>query len=279
MMKKTWMRKVLQILSICCLSGVLVQAAEPADTFQQLEPQFVLKEQVPVHFTDADADDYVLSGYVKGAGYGPSHVAAVMTYDEMQKKWTPIYQSERKYAPLHVLSGNLLNNKRDQLVLYKHEGSGAFLSYDVLAWLNEKPQVLLSRSAIFQGNVEITNGQLVEHMGHQDTVYRWKGKRLIAKELPEEIAVPAGHTISFSIGNNGIVYTSQQSLTMKVGETMQLHRLNRGIRERVLYNGQGALTCKDDLFTANKPGTSTITIIPDGYNWDKAVKIVVRVIV
>ena len=66
---------------------------------------------------------------------------------------------------------------------------------------------------------------------------------------------------------------------MKVGETMQLRRLNRGIRERVLYNGQGALTCKDDLFTANKPGTSTITIIPDGYNWDKAVKIVVRVIV
>ena len=51
MMKKTWMRKVLQILSICCLSGALVQAAEPADTFQQLEPQFVLKEQVPVHFT------------------------------------------------------------------------------------------------------------------------------------------------------------------------------------------------------------------------------------
>ena len=128
MMKKTWMRKVLQILSVCCLSSVLVQAAEPVDTFQQLEPQFVLKEQVPVHFTGADADDYVLSGYVKGTGYGPSHVAAVMTYDDVQKKWTSVYQSERKYAPLHVLSGNLLNNKRDQLVLYKHEGSGAFLS-------------------------------------------------------------------------------------------------------------------------------------------------------
>lgn len=85
MIKKTWMRKILQILSVCCLSGVLVQAAEPADTFQQLEPQFVLKEQVPVHFTGADADDYVLSGYVKGAGYGPSHVAAVMAYDEVQK--------------------------------------------------------------------------------------------------------------------------------------------------------------------------------------------------
>ena len=237
MMKKTWMRKVLQILSVCCLSSVLVQAAEPVDTFQQLEPQFVLKEQVPVHFTGADADDYVLSGYVKGAGYGPSHVAAVMTYDDVQKKWTPVYQSERKYAPLHVLSGNLLNNKRDQLVLYKHEGSGAFLSYDVLAWLNERPQVLLSRSAIFQGNVEIKNGQLIEHMGHQDTVYRWKGKRMMAKELPEEIAVPAGYTISFAIGNNGVVYTSQQSLTMKVGETMQLRRLNRGMRERVLYDG------------------------------------------
>ena len=148
----------------------------------------------------------------------------------------------------------------------------------MLAWLNERPQVLLSRSAIFQGNVEIKNGQLIEHMGHQDTVYRWKGKRMMAKELPEEIAVPAGYTISFAIGNNGIVYTSQQSLTMKVGETMQLRRLNRGMRERVLYDGQGPLTCKDDLFTANKPGTSTITIIPDGYNWDKAVKIVVRVI-
>ena len=121
MMKKTWMRKVLQILSVCCLSSVLVQAAEPADTFQQLEPQFVLKEQVPVHFTSSDADDYVLSGYVKGTGYGPSHVAAIMTYDDVQKRWTPVYQSERKYAPLHVLSGNLLNNKRDELVLYKHE--------------------------------------------------------------------------------------------------------------------------------------------------------------
>ena len=41
--------KVLQILSVCCLSAHR-QAAEPADTFQQLEPQFVLKEQVPVHY-------------------------------------------------------------------------------------------------------------------------------------------------------------------------------------------------------------------------------------
>lgn len=275
---KHWKRTLLVALSICCLTGAFVQAAEPEDTLQKLEPTFTLREKTPVHFTGPNQTDYVLSGYFKQSGYGPSHMATIMAYDAATQKWQPVYTSEKQYASLRVLKGDLLHNQKEQIVLHKHEGSGGFLSYDVLGWLNEKPQVLLSCSGIFQGGVEIKDGNLVEHMGHQDTVYSWKGKRMKAKALPEEMAVPADYTISFVIGTNGAVYTSQEYLTMKVGETMQLRRRNRGLTERVLYNGNGPLSAKDDLFTANQTGTTTITIIPNGYDWKKAVKITIQVV-
>ena len=278
MMRKIWK---LMLLTCCVMSSAVCFA--DLQTEQPVLEGIKITESQSLDFTGkkAPSDKAVVGEYVnQTTPFGKIRYAGLLSYNTKSDSWDVLYHRDYPGAYPKMQVCQLMTNKLDQVIFSTQEGSGGYLSYQVLAWLNEQPQVLLQRKGIFQGSCRVENHKLIEKMGHQTTVYKWNGNTMVPYETQQEVVESVGSQgirLTFSITGN-TVYVSQHQVTLKVGQKLQLVRMNRGTRERVLYSGGRNLEFHPDYVTAKAPGQFDISIIPNGYDWKNAAKIQVTVI-
>jgi hypothetical protein len=85
--------------------------------------------------------------------------------------------------------------------------------------------------------------------------------------------------IYFSIDddNNVTVYPNKQ-VYLLIGQSLLITRIGRGVSDRILYSDEGIIAVVNDRWIARMVGTTIISVIPSGYDWDNVVKIEVTVI-
>ena len=230
-----------------------------------------------------DNEAYIIIGnYIpNNMSYSTSRIVSVISFNKKSNKWDKIYYESNPYWYPKVNVVNLLNSKSQQFIISDIQGSGGFLTYKVIGYVDNNFKTLLERKDIFQGNYTITpNNEIIESMGHQDTLIKWHKNMFSIKKLDQEIVSPIGKNdirLKYTIDDNHHINIPTTNIHLKVGQKLQLQRINTGVPERILYSNNKTLLFKKDYVQAIKPGNTYITIIPGGYDSDNQVIINVNI--
>lgn len=250
--------------------------------YKELFPNICITEQKNINITNDNEAYIIIGNYIpNNMSYSTSRIVSVISFNKKSNKWDKIYYESNPYWYPKVNVVNLLNSKSQQFIISDIQGSGGFLTYKVIGYVDNNFKTLLERKNIFQGNYTITpNNEIIESMGHQDTLIKWHKNMFSIKKLDQEIVSPIGKNdirLKYTIDDNHHINISTTNIHLKVGQKLQLQRINTGVPERILYSNNKTLLFKKDYVQAIKPGNTYITIIPDGYDGNNQVIINVNI--
>lgn len=250
--------------------------------YKELFPNVCITEQKDINITNNSEEYIIIGDYIpRGMSYSTSRIVSVISFNKNLNKWDKIYYESNPYWYPKVDVVNLLNNKSQQFIISDIHGSGAFLTYKVIGYIDNNFKTLLERKDIFQGNYTITpNNEIIESMGHQDTLIKWNKNTFSIKKLEQEIVSPISKNdirLKYTIDDNHHINIPTTNIHLKVGQKLQLQRINTGVPERILYSDNKTLLFKKDYVQAIRPGNTYITIIPDGYDGDNQVIININI--
>lgn len=250
--------------------------------YKELFPNICITEQKNINITNDNEAYIIIGNYIpNNMSYSTSRIVSVISFNKKSNKWDKIYYESNPYWYPKVNVVNLLNNKSQQFIISDIQGSGGFLTYKVIGYVDNNFKTLLERKNIFQGNYTITpNNEIIESMGHQDTLIKWHKNMFSIKKLDQEIVSPIGKNdirLKYTIDDNHHINIPTTNIHLKVGQKLQLQRINTGVPERILYSNNKTLLFKKDYVQAIKPGNTYITIIPDGYDGNNQVIINVNI--
>ena len=247
--------------------------------YKELFPNICITEQKNINITNDNEAYIIIGNYIpNNMSYSTSRIVSVISFNKKSNKWDKIYYESNPYWYPKVNVVNLLNSKSQQFIISDIQGSGGFLTYKVIGYVDNNFKTLLERKDIFQGNYTITPNN--EIMGHQDTLIKWHKNMFSIKKLDQEIVSPIGKNdirLKYTIDDNHHINIPTTNIHLKVGQKLQLQRINTGVTERILYSNNKTLLFKKDYVQAIKPGNTYITIIPDGYDSDNQVIINVNI--
>ena len=250
--------------------------------YKELFPNICITEQKNINITNDNEAYIIIGNYIpNNMSYSTSRIVSVISFNKKSNKWDKIYYESNPYWYPKVNVVNLLNSKSQQFIISDIQGSGGFLTYKVIGYVDNNFKTLLERKDIFQGNYTITpNNEIIESMGHQDTLIKWHKNMFSIKKLDQEIVSPIGKNdirLKYNIDDNQHINIPTTNIHLKVGQKLQLQRINTGVPERILYSNNKTLLFKKDYVQAIKPGNTYITIIPGGYDSDNQVIINVNI--
>lgn len=250
--------------------------------YKELFPNICITEQKNINITNDNEAYIIIGNYIpNNMSYSTSRIVSVISFNKKSNKWDKIYYESNPYWYPKVNVVNLLNSKSQQFIISDIQGSGVFLTYKVIGYVDNNFKTLLERKDIFQGNYTITpNNEIIESMGHQDTLIKWHKNMFSIKKLDQEIVSPIGKNdirLKYTIDDNHHINIPTTNIHLKVGQKLQLQRINTGVPERILYSNNKTLLFKKDYVQAIKPGNTYITIIPGGYDSDNQVIINVNI--
>lgn len=250
--------------------------------YKELFPNICITEQKNINITNDNEAYIIIGNYIpNNMSYSTSRIVSVISFNKKSNKWDKIYYESNPYWYPKVNVVNLLNSKSQQFIISDIQGSGGFLTYKVIGYVDNNFKTLLERKDIFQGNYTITpNNEIIESMGHQDTLIKWHKNMFSIKKLDQEIVFPIGKNdirLKYTIDDNHHINIPTTNIHLKVGQKLQLQRINTGVPERILYSNNKTLLFKKDYVQAIKPGNTYITIIPGGYDSDNQVIINVNI--
>lgn len=250
--------------------------------YKELFPNICITEQKNINITNDNEAYIIIGNYIpNNMSYSTSRIVSVISFNKKSNKWDKIYYESNPYWYPKVNVVNLLNSKSQQFIISDIQGSGGFLTYKVIGYVDNNFKTLLERKDIFQGNYTITpNNEIIESMGHQDTLIKWHKNMFSIKKLDQEIVSPIGKNdirLKYTIDDNHHINIPTTNIHLKVGQKLQLQRINTGVPERILYSNNKTLLFKKDYVQAIKPGNTYITIIPDGYDGNNQVIINVNI--
>jgi hypothetical protein len=144
----------------------------------------------------------------------------------------------------------------------------------------------LSLMDIPKASVDVKEDRiLVEAMGIYKE-YQWDGSKFKGQQVFQQPETKKDDVIvHYAMSEKGPMTVSAQELTLKVGQRLVLVRDDKlSFQERVMQSGDDPgfidiLEYMDkNIYTAQKPGTLTMTIVPNGgYDWDNAQDIKITV--
>lgn len=250
--------------------------------YKELFPNICITEQKNINITNDNEAYIIIGNYIpNNMSYSTSRIVSVISFNKKSNKWDKIYYESNPYWYPKVNVVNLLNSKSQQFIISDIQGSGGFLTYKVIGYVDNNFKTLLERKDIFQGKYTITpNNEIIESMGHQDTLIKWHKNMFSIKKLDQEIVSPIGKNdirLKYTIDDNHHINIPTTNIHLKVGQKLQLQRINTGVPERILYSNNKTLLFKKDYVQAIKPGNTYITIIPGGYDSDNQVIINVNI--
>ncbi len=239
----------------------------------ELPSDFQISEVYRLKITDSD--EYLIIGEMETSG---GFSCVLLSWEE--KRWRKVFQNNFERYP-QVALNNMLDTDKDVLIISSSGGSGNFMDYIVFGEIDKRIKVLLERDMIFQGHLIIGKSQIIEKSGGQAILFRWSEDRITGTTLVREPHVPYSMSdvrLRYSITTDGRVNTQTTNVTLPVGSKLVIIRENTGTSDRILFPGTEVITQEGEALLASKAGESKITIVPGGYDWDKALDIDVTVV-
>ncbi|MCX7708655.1 MAG: hypothetical protein N2484_02275 [Clostridia bacterium] len=252
-----------------CLSARPVQPQTPASTYS-------VYKMIPVYLGGTPGTNRVV---VFSSNSGLSSRVQVQQYDSASGQWLVEYQKEAEGIPFFsVLDGYWEAAGQNVVVLFYTTGSGGYLYYWVLGKKGGKIVEIVNRKEIFQGDVWLESGKLLEQYANRYRVWVRRNGRimLIPYALP---IIPGAKVLRYRITPKGEVVIASKNFSVPIGSVVQIIRTDLNpITERLLFGYTPTvkfLQHKSGFKFLDK-GTLELTIIPQGYDWDKSVDIVVE---
>jgi hypothetical protein len=206
----------------------------------------------------------------------------ILVKKDKKADWVRIVGLDASAYPEDVILGDVTGDGIDEIIFSTRQGSGGFLDYWVYGFVDGKLQLLLDKTAVFQGSLQTTATGLLEAAGNLTTLYSWNGTAFVGTRVtaPQQ-PVANGQALHYSIqepARGGRAIGASQ-VTLKVGQSLHLVRDDlTHTSERILYSANGVIESSGkNTWKAIKPGDTDITVIPGGYDWDKSLKITVTV--
>ncbi|OZT11200.1 hypothetical protein CHN50_18175 [Priestia aryabhattai] len=200
---------------------------------------------------------------------------------------------------------SLTQDKREQVVVGVNEGSGAYYSYLLLGSKDGKKITTLLNSfnndgdTYFQGTYKVINDKYLTfyESDRVANVYQWRNSNLekvkpsTIPELSSSVTFSDKDSgdkrndivVNYSVNGNQQIEANvqyQETIFGKVGQKISLVReeANKSdVNTRVLYSPQNdpnSIDSKTGEILA--PDIITVTIIPNGYDWEKAFEIYIN---
>jgi len=205
----------------------------------------------------------------------------VVIYNEAEKKPFVIYSALFEDSFVEASFETISRHNQKILIIRGLSGSGRYLHYVVLGYVDGILKILLERNSIYDGSIFISDRKLLEIMGRQGILFEWDGHTMLATQLLMQPIPPRNifdKVVEYSILTDGTVHIECESIIhMQIGQSLQINRTNTGIVERILYSGNGVLEYINSSATAVRQGTTSIQIIPGGYDWEKALTLTIIV--
>ena len=234
----------------------------------------------PIHFRSPTKTDWLITT-TEQQGQKKSYVSGIVDFDAKTKKVSQVLYSEAyPFTKPRFAVGKLFKDGTEQAIIGYSEGSGSYLSYKVIAYKNHQAKVILERKGIFSGFCAIEDHKIHETSGHQDTFFTWNGSGFTETKSPVEVMAPVQPNetrITYTIAPNHFVSVSQKNVTLHIGQALSVRRMNTGVVERVMTSGNFWNYTQNGM-KAIKTGTTDVTIVPDGYDWNNAAKINVTIV-
>ena len=245
--------------------------------YSSIIPNIDVKEVTEFNFKNSYIRDIIAIGTAKdNVPAKEKNYVGIISFNLKKMAWEVVYEERlSSEASLKVTIARLLPDNVDQAIISTRVGSGAFLTYTLIGWVDNQVKLLLKRSSILQGSFVIEGNQLIEKSGHQGISYQWSGQSFVSTPMASENQAPLSVgdvQIEFSIDANENVRVSNMDVILKKGQKLFLRRTNTGKSERILVNGGPEAVLKsspDRSFVGIRSGTTEIKIIPGGYEWSK----------
>ncbi len=213
--------------------------------------------------------------------FSKEYYICVLSYSNETNKFEKVFETTAEQPVLQMLTGKIFDDGRDVFITYFSAGSGGYLDYKVYGAVSNNIEILLQRSGIFQGDVWINPGKIVESSSDQAKYFTWNGSSF--QETPVLLGLERNSyeqgdkKIEYWIDADQNVILTNNTIYLKKGQRLFLVRTKFGISTRIMYSANKQLKmAKDDFghfLIADEPGNITVTIIPGGYNWNKSQKI------
>lgn len=165
------------------------------------------------------------------------------------------------------------------LVLYSEPmGSGGFVSYEVIGEENNSIKKYISQEFIFQGRIFFKDGQLIQGQGNQFKVWEKENDKFALRpySMPP---YPDAYVIKYSVVDKDTVKIDESHISVPVNSVVQFVREDfNDVTERLLFSNDSDCLryIQHATFKITCKSKTTATIIPSGYNWDGAKKIVIE---
>ncbi|MCR8927482.1 hypothetical protein NLI92_002871 [Priestia megaterium] len=219
----------------------------------------------------------------------PSFNNYVLTINSfINNKWETIFQKNYP-SPVRILAvGNLLRDKRQQIVIGNYFGSSETLKFEVLGWNNGRVKFLLNQFIANEGfpfgTIDIKDNVIYVSSSTQGKIYLWEGEKFISYpyiDNPDPKLIRNNDiVIYYVISEDKKVISSipnNSKLILKQDQRVFLIRGNFGPIERILISGD-TLDFKNKYIYITQVGKGIINIIPDGYDTENSISFNVEIL-
>lgn len=216
----------------------------------------------------------------------------VEQYDAASKSWHKVWEGKWEFRELSFMGkARLMGDEREQAAIGCWSGNGGYFEYILLGMQEGKVTPLVNEigdeKGIPSGSLKFEKDGFTVFSGSQGSHYKWDGQIFTASPV---VAAPDMNKkknkdlilhYSFDAQENGkLDWPADKPVSLKVGQKLYLVRDNaNGIWERIMSNGADQVLEVIDwgVFEAQNAGTTEISIVPNGYDWEKELKIEVVV--
>ncbi|MEA1961485.1 MAG: hypothetical protein U9N81_09485 [Bacillota bacterium] len=310
MNKIKWFLCVTLLLVFCFLSGCAGTNPEklmekPAKTelqeqaLQQIDqdlPIEAIKEVRQISLSEQSPAECVVTYRIPQKDGGTPELSGIIVeqYQPEEKSWHKVWEDQWEFVRLEFLGKEkLMDDDREQIAIGGWSGNGGYFEFVLLGEKHEEITDLFNNfgEGIPNGGMKFDKEGFIVQSGSQGTYYEWNGKDfsttpvVIPPDLGEkrENDIIAHYAIDTDLNTTSDY--SDKTINMHVGEKLYLIRdaqNTNGITERIMsYADDGGKMVLDStswsVFEAKQAGETKITIIPDGYNWDKALDLQITV--
>ncbi|MGD1008355.1 MAG: hypothetical protein ABR980_14130 [Ignavibacteriaceae bacterium] len=234
---------------------------------------------VKIRLKNNRIDDYLVFGIDKN-NIGKNRFLGIYSYDSIDNNWKQKYSDLfDSYTLLQIDTGYIGRLDEKLLIIKTTQGSGGFLSYRILGYIDKTIRVFLTKDLIFQGSINFLGDQIIEKEGQKSIAYIFNGESFIGTSLVSTPYKPLDVDdikLEYSIDNNDNIISSLENIRIRQGQKLYLVRNGGGSRERILYSGN-IIEYNNDYYLAKNIGKGYLSIIPSGYNSEKSKTINIEV--
>lgn len=204
-------------------------------------------------------------------------------YEEIFETETPNLQFDKV---LDMRTAKLINNDMTQVIIsYNYYGADHnSLSIQVLGYDHEKGNIknYLSLMDIPKAGLDVKKESIIVGAMGINKEYKWDGSKFISEQLFLQQDIHTDDVvIHYAMSKEGPLTVSESEVNLKVGQRLIFVRDDKlEEQERIMQSGDDPDfvdildPISNRIYMAQKPGTLTITIVPNGgYDWDNAKEI------